>query len=56
YIYVARTPLSFERAQVEVERIDGGHAVLRRGPAPGTQVVTQGSTEVYGTELEIAAG
>jgi hypothetical protein len=56
YVYVADTPLSFERAQVKVERIDGGRALLRSGPAPGKQVVTQGATEVYGTELEIAAG
>jgi hypothetical protein len=56
YVYVARTPLSFERAEVKVERIEGRRALLRRGPAPGTRVVTQGSTEVYGTELEIAAG
>jgi hypothetical protein len=55
-VYVATTPLTFQRADVEVERIEGTRAYLRRGPAAGTQVVTQGSTEVYGTELEIAAG
>jgi hypothetical protein len=56
YVYVARSPLSFERAQVEVERVAGDRVLLRRGPAAGSQVVTDGSTEVYGTELEIAAG
>ena len=55
-VYVASSPLSFQRAQVEVERIQGGRVFLRHGPAAGAQVVTQGSTEVYGTELEIAAG
>ena len=55
-VYVAATPLSFQRAEVVVQRIEGNRAVLRRGPAVGTQVVDQGSTEVYGTELEIEAG
>jgi hypothetical protein len=55
-LYVAKTPLTFERVQVDVERIEGNRALLRRGPAAGTQVVTQGASEVYGTELEIAAG
>jgi hypothetical protein len=55
-VYVATTPLSFQRTGVEVERIEGDRVFLRRGPALGTQVVDQGSTEVYGTELEIAAG
>jgi hypothetical protein len=55
-VYVAATPLSFQRADVVVERIEGDRVFLRRGPAVGAQVVDQGSTEVYGTELEIAAG
>jgi hypothetical protein len=54
YVYVARTPLSFERAAVKVDRIEGARALVSAGPPPGTQVVTAGAAEVYGTELEIA--
>jgi hypothetical protein len=56
YVYVATGALSFERQEVAVDRIEGNRALLARGPRPGTQVVTSGATEVYGTELEISGG
>ena len=56
YVYVASTPLSFQRAEVKVDRIAGQRALVSSGPPAGTSVVTTGATEVYGTELEIAAG
>jgi hypothetical protein len=56
FVYVARTPLSFEREEVQVDRIQGERALVSSGPPAGTRVVTVGATEVYGTELEIAAG
>jgi hypothetical protein len=56
YVYKTTGPLSFVREQVQVDRIDGRRALLSRGPAPGTSVVTVGAAEVYGAELDVAAG
>jgi hypothetical protein len=54
YVYVTPKPLSFVRAAVAVDRVDGARALLRRGPPVGSRVVTTGAAEVYGTELEVA--
>ena len=54
YVYVTPKPLSFVRAAIAVDRIDGGRALLRSGPPVGSRVVTTGAAEVYGTELEVA--
>ena len=54
YVYVASGPLSFHREEVKVDRIDGDRATVSDGPPAGTEVVTAGAAEVYGTELEIA--
>jgi hypothetical protein len=54
YVYTSPEPLSYVREEVEVERIDGDRAQLSSGPPVGTEVVTVGAAEVYGTELEIA--
>jgi len=53
YVYVAPKPLSFVRAAVVVERVEGAHALLSHGPPIETRVVTTGAAEVYGTELEV---
>jgi hypothetical protein len=54
FVYTAPKPLSFLRADVVVDRIDGGRVLLTDGPAVGSRVVTTGAAEVYGSELEIA--
>jgi hypothetical protein len=54
YVYVSPKPLTYQRAEIAVSRITGPQALLTAGPQPGTDVVTVGATEVYGTELEIA--
>jgi hypothetical protein len=53
YVYRTTGRLTFVREPVDVVRVAGGTAVLSRGPAPGTRVVTVGAAEVYGTELEV---
>ena len=55
YVYRSPRPLRYVRESVRVGRIRGDRVVLTRGPAPGTRVVTVGTTEVYGTELEVPA-
>jgi len=54
FVYTSEKPLSFLRAAVKVDRIDGDRVYLTEGPPAGTKVVTVGATEVYGTEAEIA--
>ncbi len=54
WLFTVVAPRSFRRAPVEVERIEGSRVLLRRGPEPGTEVVTQGAAEVWGAELGIA--
>jgi hypothetical protein len=56
HVYTSPEPLTFLRTQVRVDRVERGRAFLADGPPVGTEVVTIGATEVYGTELEIAGG
>jgi multidrug efflux pump subunit AcrA (membrane-fusion protein) len=55
YVYTSPKPLTYLREEVKVDRIDGNRVLASDGPAAGTEVVTTGAAEVYGTELEIAA-
>jgi hypothetical protein len=55
YVYTSPEELRYVKKQVRVHRIGGDRVVLSRGPPAGTQVVTVGAVEVYGTELEVPA-
>jgi hypothetical protein len=50
WTYTNPKPLVYLRADITVDRIDGQRAILTRGPAPGTAVVTVGATELWGVE------
>jgi hypothetical protein len=54
WVYTAPEPLTFLRVKVVVATIDGNRVTLSAGPPPGTKVVTQGVTQVYGAELGMA--
>ena len=54
YVYTVVEPLSFMREEVTVDRVVNNRVLLSDGPAAGTEVVTVGLAEVYGTELEVA--
>ena len=56
WVYVSPRPLVFQRAKVAVDHVTGSSVWLRSGPPAGTRVVTVGSTQVYGAELDIAGG
>ncbi|MGA8209856.1 MAG: hypothetical protein WB798_06845 [Nocardioidaceae bacterium] len=56
WVYAVLRPLTFQRAEVVVDRIEDDRVRLVEGPAPGSRVVTVGATEVYGAELGIAGG
>ena len=51
WVYTVAKPLVYERKPVKVERIVGELAVLSDGPAVGTEVVTVGSSLLFGAEV-----
>ena len=53
WVYTSPDPLTYVRTSVTVASIAGKEAHLSRGPPPGTEVVTVGTAELYGTENEI---
>jgi hypothetical protein len=54
FAYTSSEPLTYVRQEIEIDRVDGDHVVLSAGPPVGTEVVTVGVVEVYGTEFEVA--
>jgi hypothetical protein len=50
WTYTNPKPLVFVRADITVDRIVGERAILAKGPAAGTAVVTVGATELWGVE------
>ncbi len=53
WAYANPAPLVYVREPLDIEMTAEGSAVLRRGPAPGTRVVTTGAFELYGAESAI---
>jgi hypothetical protein len=51
WVYVTSQPLIYERQQIDIDRVVGGLAVLKDGPAVGTKIVTVGAGMLYGTEI-----
>jgi hypothetical protein len=54
WVYVTRGARTYERQAVSIDRVDGDTAVLKSGPASGTQVVVVGAQELLGAELGVA--
>ncbi len=52
WVYTNPTPLTFVRAGIDIDTIDGDMAILSEGPPAGTAVVTVGGAELYGAEFE----
>ena len=50
WVFTTSENLSYVKAPVTVDRIDGDKAILTEAPPPGTQVVTQGAAELFGVE------
>lgn len=51
WVYGVVEPHVYARTRIEVRHVNSGLAVLARGPAPGTQVVSAGVAELFGTEF-----
>lgn len=50
WVYTNPEPLVYVRHEVSIDRERGGQAFLSEGPEAGTEVVTIGVPELYGTE------
>ena len=55
FVYTSPKPLTYLREPVKVTRVEGQRVIVSDGPSAGTDVVTVGTAEVYGTELEVAS-
>jgi hypothetical protein len=53
WVYTVTEPLNFVREPVVIDQITKDYAYLSDGPEPGTQVVTVGVPELYGTEVGV---
>ena len=56
WVYTKIDYLTFVRAPIIVEYIEGDLAVLSDGPPTGTEVVTAGAGELFGAEYGIGGG
>ena len=54
FTYTSPEQLTYVRQEIEIDHIDGDRVVISDGPPAGTEVVTVGLAEVYGTEFEVA--
>ena len=54
WVFTVVGPRTYVRAPVKIKEIDDELMILASGPPPGTEVVTVGAIELWGTELEIA--
>jgi hypothetical protein len=54
YTYTAPEPLTYVRQEINIDHVAGDSVMLSDGPPAGTEVVTVGAAEVYGTEFEVA--
>jgi hypothetical protein len=54
WVFTVVGPRTYVRAPVKIKEIDDELMILVSGPPPGTEVVTVGAIELWGTELEIA--
>lgn len=51
WVYEQSDSVTFTRRRIEISRVVNGRAVLSRGPARGTRIVTAGAAELFGTEF-----
>lgn len=53
WVYVTPQPLSFHRAEVKVDYIDGDKVFLLEGPTVGTEIATAAVAELYGVDTGV---
>lgn len=53
WTFTETSELTYVRAPITVEHIDGEVAYLSAGPPAGTEIVAVGATELYGAEIGV---
>ena len=53
FVYTSPSPRTFVRDRYNIDYIEREVAVLKDGPPAGTQVVTVGAAELFGTEFGV---
>ena len=53
WVYTQIAPLTFVRAPIDIDEVDGNVVVLKSGPPAGTRIVSVGGEELLGTEFQI---
>ena len=56
WTYVNESSLTYKRAEITVDEIDGDTARISAGPPSGALVVTTGAAELYGAEIGVGGG
>lgn len=51
WVYVRVAPHAYQRQRIEIEGLSAGQALVTRGLEPGSEVVTAGAAELFGTEF-----
>src|SRR5262245_42920529 len=50
WVFTTDEALSYIKAPITIDRIDGDRAIVTEGPPVGTEVVSQGAAELFGVE------
>jgi hypothetical protein len=53
WVYTQVGPLTFLRAPIDIDEVDGNTVILNSGPPAGTRIVSVGGEELLGTEFQI---
>lgn len=53
WVYISSEPLTYFRHAITVDYIDDDQAILTEGPEEGSEVVTIGVAELYGTDTGV---
>jgi hypothetical protein len=53
WVYAVTEPLVYVRKAIVVDRFENGEALLSKGPAAGTEVVSVGVAELIGSEFGV---
>jgi len=53
WVYAHPEPLSYRRAPITIDYIEGDLVVLEDGPEPGTEVAVTSVAELYGTDTGV---
>ena len=53
WVYTNPEPLTYVRHEIKIDVEEGDTVFLRKGPTPGTAIVTVGVPQLYGAEYEV---